>query len=782
MTAEWAADVALGQAEQAAGQARGIDEEADKVGNVEPETPETAAHATTLWRQALGWVEEAERALAAAPDATAARGRLAARKQVIEAGVERAVKEARLLNDLDRARALRVTWRGSGYDIVSAARTYGAAFNTAYGPGTGEAKGLAEALRAERPAVRLALIVALDDWASMLGKSKVAARLRTIADGADADPWRRRYRAAASAGDVSALKHLADEARGQELPGVSADLLAAALINGGARAEAAALLRQARRQHPADFWIHLDFGSSLFNPSHPDPTTLSEAAGGFWAAIALRPDSAPALGNLGVVLDAQGDREGAVACYKKAIELDPKYSLAHYNLGTVLLEKGDWNGAAECLRKSIEIDPSYAPVHVNLGDALRGKGDLDGAVACYKKAIELDPKLANARVGLGMVLGARSDPQGAAACFRKAIELDSRDAAAHGNLGLLLLDEGNLDGAANCFRKAIELNPRLSAAHGSLGLVLWRKGDLNGAVVCIRKAIELDAKNAAGHYTLGLVLRDQGKLDEAVAEFREAVRLGPFSAASHDQLGWSLRLQGKLDEALTHCSKAVELQPHVANLHNSLAYVLWDQGRLDEAIAEFREAVRLDPHFADASANLAKAEKMAALQVQLPGLQKGEFKPRTNDELAAMSRLCEIKKLFLASARMYAEAFAADPKLADDAPSSNRYSAACDAARAGRGEGVDAKELDDKERARWRKQALDWLRADLVLWEKRVGSDKPEERKQVAATLRHWQEDADLSGLRDAAELAKLPADEQEACKKLWVDVKALLEKANAKK
>jgi hypothetical protein len=49
-------------------------------------------------------------------------------------------------------------------------------------------------------------------------------------------------------------------------------------------------------------------------------------------------------------------------------------------------------------------------------------------------------------------------------------------------------------------------------------------------------------------------------------------------------------------------------------------------------------------------------------------------------------------------------------------------------------------------------------------------------------TLRHWQEDTDLAGIREAAALAKLPAAEQAACHALWADVAALLGKARVKK
>ena len=43
-------------------------------------------------------------------------------------------------------------------------------------------------------------------------------------------------------------------------------------------------------------------------------------------------------------------------------------------------------------------------------------------------------------------------------------------------------------------------------------------------------------------------------------------------------------------------------------------------------------------------------------------------------------------------------------------------------------------------------------------------------------------EECDLAGIRDPAAVAKLPADEQEECKKLWANVAALLKKVEAKK
>ena len=108
----------------------------------------------------------------------------------------------------------------------------------------------------------------------------------------------------------------------------------------------------------------------------------------------------------------------------------------------------------------------------------------------------------------------------------------------------------------------------------------------------------------------------------------------------------------------------------------------------------------------------------------------------------------------------------------------HRYNAACAAALAGCGQGKDDPPLDDAARTRWRKQAIDWLKADLAAWSKILESGPPQARPFIAQTLQHWKADPDLAGLRDPAALDKLPEDEQNACRALWKDVDALLARA----
>jgi roadblock/LC7 domain-containing protein len=70
------------------------------------------------------------------------------------------------------------------------------------------------------------------------------------------------------------------------------------------------------------------------------------------------------------------------------------------------------------------------------------------------------------------------------------------------------------------------------------------------------------------------------------------------------------------------------------------------------------------------------------------------------------------------------------------------------------------------------------LRAQLTLWKKRLAENTPESRADMQKALQHWQEDPALAAIRNPAALARLPKEEQEACRKLWGEVDALLKEA----
>jgi hypothetical protein len=126
----------------------------------------------------------------------------------------------------------------------------------------------------------------------------------------------------------------------------------------------------------------------------------------------------------------------------------------------------------------------------------------------------------------------------------------------------------------------------------------------------------------------------------------------------------------------------------------------------------------------------------------------------------------------------YRKGLQADPKLGDDRQTQHRYNAARAAALAAAGQGKDMPPQSGAAKAKFRRQALDWLKAEFTAWSKLLESGPPQTRPLIARTLDHWQKDSDLASIRDKAALDKLPADELAAFTQLWADVAALLKKA----
>jgi tetratricopeptide (TPR) repeat protein len=381
---------------------------------------------------------------------------------------------------------------------------------------------------------------------------------------------------------------------------------------------------------------------------------------------------------------------------------------------------------------------------------LKAKGQVDEAIACFQKAIALDPKFANAHTILGNALRDKGQLEEAIACYHKAIALGPKSALVHHNLGNALRARGRVDEAIASWRKAIACDPNYAQAYANLGNALTDKGRVDEAIACCRKAIELDPKLAQAHYNLGNALSRKDQLEEAVASYQ----------------------------------KAIALDPKHAEAHCNLAGVLQGQGRFAESLAAFRrghELGRKQPGWRYPSALwVRRAERLAALEAKLPAFLKGEYQPRDMTDRLGLVVVCQARKLHAARARLYAAAFSAEPKLADFLPAQHRYAAACSAALAAVGRGEDAAKLDGKERARLRKQALGWLRADLAVYTKLTEGGPPAARAFVQQQMGRWQKDSGLAGLRDREALARLPAEERAACERLWADVAALLKKAEA--
>jgi superkiller protein 3 len=590
------------------------------------------------------------------------------------------------------------------------------------------------------------------------------------------------------------------------------------------------LLRRSHEHYPADFWVNHELGLSLsrtviLTPSAvagADQLPLVEEVIGFYrAALARRPGSGVVYANLSVALGMKGDLPGALAAARKGVALAPNDPITHASLGSTLRARGDRTGSLAAFREAAAVGPNLPQMHFLLGVALHDVGDLPGSVRAFRRATELDPNYAQAYYGLGVGLQGLGDLKGAVAAYRKAIALDPRDALAHDNLGTALARLGNSAEAINAFRQAIQINPRHARAYYNLAHALGDKGDPADSIPLYRRAIELEPGYVPAHHNLGLALYATRNLAESAAAFRRATEVDPRSATAYHNLGNVLGDLEKRGEAVVAYRQAICLSPGFASAYTNLGNTLYDMGERVEAVAAYHQAIHIDPKEANAHGALGRAllvqgrfaeardatrrchelltnpnhplrqkaakqilecNRLLALDKKLAAILRGEARPAGAAEQVDLAQLChQYKQFYVAAARFSAEAFAEQPRLAENLAAGHRYNAACSAARAGCARGKEADRLDEQERTRWRRQALTWLRADLAAWARTVAVAGPVAGPLVTRKLRDWQSDPDLAGLRDPGELARLPAEERAACQRLWADVATLLKRTEPK-
>jgi serine/threonine-protein kinase len=459
----------------------------------------------------------------------------------------------------------------------------------------------------------------------------------------------------------------------------------------------------------------------------------------FWANLTL--------GTMSFVLRRRDeDAVQAVSCYQRALAARPGAvavlnDLAMIDVDRNLLDDNDDDrgpGAISRFRRILEIDPTFAPAYNNLGIALKvHKGDWTRAATHFREALRLDPRLATAHVHLG--------------------EIEAPI-------------PGRLDVAMHHYRQALDIDPDFALAHYGLGVAVMAYGRFD----------EVNARYPEGDRRL-TGLRDAAMKD-AWRNYNAVRNLDPRWALAPNALQPSHQAEARLDQAIGHFREAIRLEPRLGRAHGSMGQVLLARRRFAEAGEALWQGLDLLPPWEnEVRANLERqrlrCERLADLQARLDAVLQGEDRPKAGDRLD-LAVLCYLGGHNATAACLYAEAFAADPRLVEDLPAGHRFNAACAAALAGFGRGDDASVLGTRERRALREQAQEYLRRDLADWARKLDAGTLEDRLDAQKALTLWRRSPDLSGLRDPAALDLLPPPERRQCRALWRDYDALLERA----
>ncbi len=173
-----------------------------------------------------------------------------------------------------------------------------------------------------------------------------------------------------------------------------------------------------------------------FDPAQGDPRmALQEALARH--NVENNPADYEAHYNLGAMLQARKDLDGAIAEYAAAVRLRPQDAIGNNALGAALLAAGHPQQGAEYLQAALRARPDYFDAHYNLGFALAGLDDFAGAAEQFRRALQLQPQDANVEANLGAALAQLGQFAEAKSHFEHALQMDPNQAIAKENLEAL---------------------------------------------------------------------------------------------------------------------------------------------------------------------------------------------------------------------------------------------------------------------------------------------------------------------------------------------------------
>ncbi len=162
---------------------------------------------------------------------------------------------------------------------------------------------------------------------------------------------------------------------------------------------------------------------------------------------------------VGFAYDKLGEREKAIAEYKKAIDLDGRYVIALVNLGKLYDDAGLPDEALPYLTRAYAQEPNSTLVNNVLGTAYLHKKSYVDAITYLAKAVSLSPSDAQVRYNLGLAYLETGKDLEAKQAFSDVLKLNPNYWDAYYQFGRVLIKEGDKANAKQILNQLLAKNP-----------------------------------------------------------------------------------------------------------------------------------------------------------------------------------------------------------------------------------------------------------------------------------------------------------------------------------
>ncbi len=246
---------------------------------------------------------------------------------------------------------------------------------------------------------------------------------------------------------------------------------------------------------------------------------------------------------LGYVAEKLGNRDKALACYRRAYELDATYLPALEGLGHLLVQDQQWEEALRIFTTIIVhhrdglTDLEVVETHWQIGEIAEKLGQIERAANAFKKALEIDGNHEPSRRSLVRVLEGTGDFEGAVEQRQRLLPLLEGQAKFETYVAIGEACRTKLQDpyqAIDAFLGASRIDPTaLAVTEALLGLYRETRQGQKAADVLAQilrsPEVQADAARAAKlHVSLAEILRDEVKDEQAaVTELERALDKNP---------------------------------------------------------------------------------------------------------------------------------------------------------------------------------------------------------------------------------------------------------------
>lgn len=354
--------------------------------------------------------------------------------------------------------------------------------------------------------------------------------------------------------------------------------------------------------------------------------------------VALRPDSAPAHGMLGVLAYEQKNCAEAVrqfelsgpqlnyndaalwqfgnCLYKlhRPEEAAAKFTIllslrnsdhVRYNLGLALLQSKKAAEAVDVLRPLAAPAPQRPDSEVLslLAAAYEAAKHTPDALSALRCAAELYPREERHYIDFASICMEHSSLELGIEVLDVGVKNIPNSARLHATLGALLVRAGMPDRGFGEFKRAQELDPR--AAYGDVGmsLALLQSDQLEASIVILRKQWAQSQTNPMISFMLAQALLRAGpepgnfEFEEAQSLLKKTVALDPDHSRAHGLLGKNYALGGNVLSAIKELETALRLDPGDRTSAYQLALLYGKTGQKDISVKwqqRVRELIQAD--------------------------------------------------------------------------------------------------------------------------------------------------------------------------------------------